>query len=147
MCPSGDVDTMLQTLIDLLSVGPYVLGERFPAADVLWGTALTWMTNLKLVPELPPIMAYIGRVGWIPICPVWSAEGGKRIFAFRPSGTVKPYESFITWDMGKFGSEDGARLNRPEPAVQSTTAWVRVQGSIVADDRVPRRGVTAASTP
>jgi glutathione S-transferase len=62
MCPYGDFDTMLQTLVDLLSVGPYVLGERFSAVDVLWGTALAWMTNFKLVPELPPIMDYIGRV-------------------------------------------------------------------------------------
>ena len=62
MCPYGDFDRMLQTLVDLLSVGPYVLGARFSAADVLWGTALTWMTNFKLVPDLPPIMAYIGRI-------------------------------------------------------------------------------------
>jgi glutathione S-transferase len=62
MCPYGDFDTMLQTLVDLLSVGPYVLGERFSAVDVLWGTALAWMTNFKLVPELPAIMAYVGRI-------------------------------------------------------------------------------------
>jgi len=62
MCPYGDFDRMLQTLVDLLSVGPYVLGARFSAADVLWGTALTWMTNFKLLPDLPPIQAYIGRI-------------------------------------------------------------------------------------
>ena len=62
MCPYGDYDTTLKTLVDVLAVGPYILGERFSAADVLWGTALTWITKFQLVPELPEIMAYIARV-------------------------------------------------------------------------------------
>jgi glutathione S-transferase len=61
-CPYGDFDTMLGTVVGMLGKGPYILGERFSAADVLWGTALTWMTMFKLVPELPVIMAYIGRI-------------------------------------------------------------------------------------
>jgi glutathione S-transferase len=61
MCAYGDYDTTLRTLADQLAVGPYLLGERFSAADVLWGTALTWITAFKLVPELPEIMAYVGR--------------------------------------------------------------------------------------
>jgi len=35
---------------------------RFSAADVLWGTALTWTTRFGLVPELPVIKAYMERV-------------------------------------------------------------------------------------
>jgi glutathione S-transferase len=62
MCPYGDFDTMLATLTRQLRAGPYLLGERFSAADVLWGTALGWITMFKLVPELPEIMAYIDRV-------------------------------------------------------------------------------------
>ena len=60
--PYGDYDTMLKTLTDQLAVGPYLLGERFSAADVLWGTALTWTTMFKLVPELPALTAYMARV-------------------------------------------------------------------------------------
>ena len=41
---------------------PFLLGERFTAADVLWGTALAWTTMFKLVPELPVMRAYIDRV-------------------------------------------------------------------------------------
>jgi len=63
MSPYGDFDTMLKTLTDQLGKGSYVLGERFTAADVLWGTALGWTTMFKLVPELPVIKAYIERVG------------------------------------------------------------------------------------
>ncbi len=62
MCPYGDYDTMLKTLTDQLAKGSYLLGERFSAADVLWGTALTWTTMFKLVPELPVIVNYIARV-------------------------------------------------------------------------------------
>jgi glutathione S-transferase len=60
--PYGDYDTMLGTLVQQLRAGPYLLGERFSAADVLWGTALAWTTAFKLVPELPEIMDYIARV-------------------------------------------------------------------------------------
>lgn len=62
MSPYGDYDTMLKTLTDQLEKGPYLLGSRFTAADVLWGTALTWTTKFKLVPELPVIQSYIARV-------------------------------------------------------------------------------------
>jgi glutathione S-transferase len=60
--PYGDYDSMLAVIVDALRKGPYLLGERFTAADVLWGTALRWTTRFKLVPELPEIMAYIERV-------------------------------------------------------------------------------------
>jgi glutathione S-transferase len=60
--PYGDYETMLKTLTDQLATGPYLLGERFTAADVLWGTALRWTTMFKLVPETPAITAYVALV-------------------------------------------------------------------------------------
>ena len=62
MAPYGDYDTMLKTLTDQLGRGSYLLGERFSAADVLWGTALRWTVMFGLVPELPVIKAYMDRV-------------------------------------------------------------------------------------
>ena len=62
MCPYGDYDTVLATLTGQLRAGPYLLGERFSAADVLWGNSLGWITMFKLVPELPEITAYMDRV-------------------------------------------------------------------------------------
>jgi glutathione S-transferase len=62
MCPYGDFDTMLKTLTDQLATGPWLLGERFTAADVLWGMALRWITMFKLVEATPLIQAYIDRV-------------------------------------------------------------------------------------
>jgi glutathione S-transferase len=64
--PYGDYDTMLKTLTDQLGRGDYMLGNRFYALDVLWGTALTWMVKFKLVPELPVILAYTERVNTRP---------------------------------------------------------------------------------
>ncbi|CAM5784685.1 glutathione S-transferase family protein [Rhizobacter fulvus] len=63
LAPYGDYDTMLATLVGQLEKGTYLLGERFSAVDVLWGTALRWTTMFGLVPELPVIAAYIERVG------------------------------------------------------------------------------------
>ena len=60
--PYGDYETMLKTLTDQLATGPFLLGERFTAADVLWGTALRWTTMFKLVPETPVVTGYIARV-------------------------------------------------------------------------------------
>jgi glutathione S-transferase len=61
--PYGDFDTTISTLLGQLGDGPYLLGERFTAADILWGTALRWMTTFKLVAETPAVKAYVERVG------------------------------------------------------------------------------------
>ncbi|CAN5306571.1 glutathione S-transferase family protein [soil metagenome] len=62
MLPYGDYDTTVKTVNDQLAKGPYILGDKFTAADVLWGTALQWTTMFKLVPETPDIVAYIERI-------------------------------------------------------------------------------------
>lgn len=61
MCPYGDYDTMIKTVYDQLEHGPYLLGDRFSAADVLWGGALNWMIQFKLVPENAALKAYVDR--------------------------------------------------------------------------------------
>ena len=60
--PYADFDTMLGAVTQQLGRGDYMLGSRLYALDLLWGTALTWMTGFKLVPMLPVIEAYIARV-------------------------------------------------------------------------------------
>ncbi len=66
MSPYGDFDTMLKTVTDQLARGPYMLGEQFSAVDVLWGTALGWVTQFGLVPLTPLIETYIGSIGGRP---------------------------------------------------------------------------------
>jgi glutathione S-transferase len=61
-CPYGDFDTMLKTVSDQLKKGPWMLGDKFTALDVLYGGALRWTVGFNLVPATPEIKAYIERV-------------------------------------------------------------------------------------
>lgn len=65
--PYGTFDDVLRTLDSQLEKGPYLLGERFTAADVLWGSALAWTTGFGLVPKTPAIERYIGKVTARPV--------------------------------------------------------------------------------
>jgi len=62
MSTYGDWGTMLGAVIEQLSKGSYMLGERFSAADVLWGCGLGWGTMFGIVPANPVITAYVERV-------------------------------------------------------------------------------------
>ena len=62
LSPYGDFTTMLDTICGPLARGPYLLGERFTAADVLWGAALSMMIEWKVVPAHPELVAYAARV-------------------------------------------------------------------------------------
>lgn len=67
MSPYGDVDLTVRTVVDQLGKGPWLLGERFTAVDVLWGTALTWMTGFGLVEAVPAVKAYVERWNALPV--------------------------------------------------------------------------------
>ncbi len=66
MSPYGDFDTMFKTVTDQLAIGPYMLGERFTALDILWGSALGWITQFGLVPTTPDIQRYLALVNQRP---------------------------------------------------------------------------------
>ncbi|BAN50215.1 glutathione S-transferase family protein [Metapseudomonas resinovorans] len=59
--PYGDFDSVIRTLLAQMKDGPWLLGEQFTAADVLWGSALNWTTQFGLIPEVPAIKQYIAR--------------------------------------------------------------------------------------
>jgi glutathione S-transferase len=61
MSPYGDFDMTVKTLVKQLHTGPWMLGDSFTALDVLWGTALTWMTGFGLLDPEPAIKAYVDR--------------------------------------------------------------------------------------
>ncbi len=88
MVPYGDYDTMLKTLTDQIAQGPFILGERFSAADVLWGTALSWTTMFKLVPETPVIMDYIGRMNARPSVAKVKAQDAELAAAHERAATA-----------------------------------------------------------
>jgi glutathione S-transferase len=61
MSPYADFDTVFGAVTAQLERGPWMLGERFTAVDVLWGSALTWTSAFKLLPEHPAVQRYIER--------------------------------------------------------------------------------------
>ena len=61
MSPYGDYDAVMSAVQGQLRAGPYMLGEHFTVADVLWGTALSWTTAFGIVPMTPEIKAYLDR--------------------------------------------------------------------------------------
>lgn len=65
--PYGDFETVYNTLLKQLDTGPFLLGERYTAADVLWGTALGWIVAFGLLPEAPQIRAYVERCNQRPV--------------------------------------------------------------------------------
>jgi glutathione S-transferase len=62
MSPYGSFESMFAALTDQLRQGDCMLGERFYALDVLWGTALSWMLSFGLVPKVPLLVNYVARV-------------------------------------------------------------------------------------
>ena len=58
----GSFDRVIEVLEQAVAPGPWLLGERFSAADVMIGSDLHFgVTLLKVVPERPAIAAYLGR--------------------------------------------------------------------------------------
>lgn len=61
MMAYGDFDSVIDTVTSQLAEGPYMLGKKFTAADIIWGSGLSWTTKFQLIPERPAIEAYIER--------------------------------------------------------------------------------------
>lgn len=56
------VDEAMAAVIDVLSRGPYMLGERFSAADVLYGTTFAMFGQSPLMPKSQVIDDYVKRI-------------------------------------------------------------------------------------
>jgi glutathione S-transferase len=52
---------MLSVLRDGLAAGPWILGARFSAADVMLGTACHFLRQFKLIDAEPAISGYVER--------------------------------------------------------------------------------------
>ena len=60
--PYSDYETMLGALEAQLSKGPYLLGDRITAADILWGVAFNWTITFGLVPKKDVFVRYAERI-------------------------------------------------------------------------------------
>jgi len=59
----GDFDSVVGTMQKALAAGPYLLGDKFTAADVVMGSGVRFGMVFKMLPELPEFKAYAERVG------------------------------------------------------------------------------------
>jgi glutathione S-transferase len=57
----GDYDRVMDVLAAAVARGPYLLGDRFTAADVVIGSTLRWGMMFKLIPGRPEFVAYTAR--------------------------------------------------------------------------------------
>src|SRR5215203_3156516 len=60
--PYADYETMLGALEVQMSRGPYLLGDRMTAVDILWGVAFSWTMNFGLVPKKDVFVRYAERI-------------------------------------------------------------------------------------
>ena len=62
-CSFGSFKDVLNYLEKQLTQHPYILGDTFSAADILFGAAVFWATDmLKVFPEKPVFRDYMNRV-------------------------------------------------------------------------------------
>jgi glutathione S-transferase len=59
--PFGDFDTAMNVLAKAVTPGPFLMGEKFTAADVVIGSQLRWATIFKLIPERKEFTDYMAR--------------------------------------------------------------------------------------
>jgi len=57
----GSWDQMLATLRTAVERGPWILGERFSAADVLLGMSCNFLRQFKMIENEPVLFAYADR--------------------------------------------------------------------------------------
>jgi glutathione S-transferase len=57
----GSFDLMIATLTGGLTPGPWILGKRFTAPDVLLGSSVHFMDVFKILPDNATLRAYAER--------------------------------------------------------------------------------------
>ena len=59
----GDFETTMNVVAKAIASGPYIVGDRFTAADVVIGSNILWgMDLVKVIPERPEFRAYVQRL-------------------------------------------------------------------------------------
>ena len=58
----GDYEAVMSAIEQALSTGPFLLGEMFSIADVVFGGTLRFMTRFKMMTASPQIAAYLARL-------------------------------------------------------------------------------------
>jgi glutathione S-transferase len=56
------VEEAMPAIVKLLAAGPYILGERFSAADVLYGTTFAMFAQSPMLPKSAAVDDYVQRI-------------------------------------------------------------------------------------
>lgn len=62
MAGYGSFEAVIDALETAVAAGPYILGDRFSAADVYVGSQIGWGLMFKSIPERPAFKAYAARI-------------------------------------------------------------------------------------
>jgi glutathione S-transferase len=62
----GDFDTVMNVVAKAVASGPFIMGDRFTAADVVIGSGMRFGMMFKLLPERSEFTAYTGRLAQRP---------------------------------------------------------------------------------
>jgi glutathione S-transferase len=81
-CPYSDFEAIFKLFTDQLAKGPYLLGDKFSALDILWGTSVGWMNAFQLLPESALIAAYADRIASRPAVIAANAQDAEKIAAW-----------------------------------------------------------------
>jgi glutathione S-transferase len=57
----GDFDTVMDIVAKAVTPGPFLMGDKFTAADVVVGSSLRWGTMFKMIPERKEFTDYLAR--------------------------------------------------------------------------------------
>jgi glutathione S-transferase len=57
----GDFDTTMDVLAHAVTPGPFLMGDKFTAADVIIGSNLRWGMMFKMIPQRKEFLDYVGR--------------------------------------------------------------------------------------
>ena len=61
--PYADYETVVSIVNEQVRrASPFWLGEQFSVAEVLWGSALLWVTSFGIFEKTPEVAAYVERV-------------------------------------------------------------------------------------
>lgn len=63
----GTYDSMLDTIEHAIGDGPWLLGERFSMADIIFGGTVRFMLQFKILEPRPAFVAYAGRLSERPL--------------------------------------------------------------------------------
>src|ERR1051325_5717448 len=88
----GTYDDTIRTLEGALSPGPFLLGDRFTAADVFVGSQIGFLMMMKAIEPRPVFTAYHARLAERPAYKRFDARAQELMGQLQPAKPEPPAE-------------------------------------------------------